>query len=328
MKYVNIATTAQFVRENRDMKIVFLDEYSVSNCSLEELKSLGEYTGYENTTSCEETISRCRGAEVVITNKVVIDELIMAQLPHLKLICVAATGMNNIDLEAAQDRAIEVRNAVGYSTHSVAEATLCSALSLLRQVTYYDRYFKSGEYSRSPRLFIFDRAIHQLHTKRWGIIGLGNIGREVARLASAFGCEVAYSSTSGVVRQEEYAHKNLDELLSWADVISIHSPLNNDTRNLIGHKELQAMNRHAILINVARGGIVVEEDLALALNQGEIAGAALDVFVNEPINDDSPLLSIENPDLLIASTHNAWATEESIAKLVDCVVQNIREVML
>ncbi len=327
MIYAHTATTAQFVKD-RDMKIVFLDEYSVSNCSLDELKSLGEYVGYHNTTSPADTISRCQGADVVISNKVVIDDEIMAQLPHLKLICVAATGMNNIDLEAARNRNIEVRNAVGYSTHSVAEATICSALSLLRQVAYFDRYFKSGEYAQSPRLFIFDRAIYQLHAKKWGIIGLGNIGREVARLASAFGCEVAYSSTSGVVRKEEYAHKSLDELLSWADVISIHSPLNDTTRGLIAHTEFTKMKRSAIVINVARGGIVSEGDLAKALNDGEIAGAASDVFVNEPINGDSELMSLNNPDTLLASTHNAWAAEESIAELVGCVVQNIREVML
>ncbi len=310
------------------MKIVFLDEYSISTCDLSELKSLGEYVGYETTTSREDTIARCQGADVVVTNKVVMDAEIISALPDLRLICVAATGMNNVDLDAARNRGVEVRNTVGYSTHSVAEATLASALGLMRQISFYDRYVKGGDYARSSQLFIFDRPIYQLHAKNWGIIGLGNIGREVARLASAFGCHVAYSSTSGVQRCEEYEHKSLRDLLSWADIISIHSPLNDKTRALIGAEELAQMRSSAIVINVARGGIIREEDLAQALNEGRIAGAALDVFENEPIEASSSLLRLNDPDRLLLSTHNAWAAEESIEALVACVVQNIREVMM
>ncbi len=310
------------------MKIVFLDEYSINGCDLSELKSLGEYVGYEITTSPEDVVSRCCGADVVITNKVIVDRDIMSQLPTLKLICVAATGMNNVDLDAARELGIEVRNAVGYSTHSVAEATLCSALSLFRQVAYYDQYFKSGDYSCSERLFIFDRSIYQLHSKRWGIVGLGNIGREVARLASAFGCEVAYCSTSGVVREEGYECTSLDELLAWADVISIHSPLNDSTRGLFSKDEFLRMKPTAIVVNVARGGIIDEEALVEALNSSQIAGAALDVFGREPIESESRLMTLNDPYRLIASTHNAWAAQESIAQLVACVVKNIRDVMV
>ncbi len=325
--HVHIVITVQFVKDKL-MKIVFLDEYSISTCDLSELRSLGEYIGYETTSTREETVHRCLGAEVVISNKVIMDEAVISQLPDLKLICVAATGMNNIDLNAAQNYGVEVRNAVGYSTYSVAEATLSGALALLRQVSYYDRYFKSGEYARSPRLFIFDRPIYQLHAKNWGVIGLGNIGREVARLASAFGCSVAYTSTSGVVREEPYEQMELKELLAWADVVSIHSPLNDQTRNLIGAKELAQMKSSAIVVNVARGGIIVEGDLAEALNKNIIAGAALDVFENEPIEPSSPLLRLNDPDRLLASTHNAWAAEESIETLVASIVKNIRKVML
>ncbi len=309
------------------MKIVFLDEYSVSMCDLSDLRSLGEYVGY-NTTSPDQTVDRCRGAEVVVTNKVVMDESVISQLQSLKLICVAATGMNNVDLDAAQRYGVEVRNAVGYSTHSVAEATLASALGLLRQISYYDRYVKSGEYSRSPRLFVFERPIYQLYAKNWGVIGLGNIGREVARLASAFGCRVAYASTSGVSRNEQYEQMTLEQLIRWADVISIHAPLNDNTRGLIGAEEFAQMKSSAIVINVARGGIIVEDDLATALDNETIAGAATDVYVNEPIEPSSKLLTLKNPDRLLASTHNAWAAEESIELLVASIVQNIRDVMM
>ncbi|MFR9603584.1 MAG: NAD(P)-dependent oxidoreductase [Rikenellaceae bacterium] len=309
------------------MKIVFLDEYSMSTCDLSALRALGQYVAYD-VTSPDQTVERCRGAEVVVTNKVVMDEAVISQLPSLKLICVAATGMNNVDLDAAQSHGVEVRNAVGYSTHSVAEATLASALGLLRQLSYYDRYVKSSEYSRSPRLFIFDRPMYQLHAKNWGVIGLGNIGREVARLASSFGCKVAYASTSGVERDEPYEQMTMEELLGWADVISIHSPLNESTRGLIGAAEFAQMKSSAIVINVARGGIIVEDDLAAALDNETIAGAATDVYVNEPIEPTSKLLTLKDPDRLLASTHNAWAAEESIELLVASIVQNIRDVMM
>ena len=164
------------------MKIVFLDEYSVCGRDLSSIKRWGDYTGYE-TTSPEEVLEKSKDAEIIISNKVVLNAETIASLPHLRLICVAATGMNNIDLNAAAEHGVEVRNAVGYSTYAVAETTLSSALALLREVTYHDNYFKSGAYSSSERIFNFDRPTAQLRGKRWGIIGMGNIGREVTRLA-------------------------------------------------------------------------------------------------------------------------------------------------
>ena len=228
--------------ENNTKKptIVFLDEYTLGGADLRRIKALGDYTGYENTTR-EEVIERCRTARVVITNKVVLDRETLRALPSLRLICVAATGMNNIDLEAAAELGIEVRNAAGYSTHSVAETTLGAAIALLRHSVYYDRYVKSGAYASSGRQFHFALANHQLHGSCWGIVGLGTIGHEVARLAEAFGCEVRYTSTSGVAREERYPALSLAELLSWADVVSIHCPLNARTRNLIGAPELEIM---------------------------------------------------------------------------------------
>ena len=305
------------------MKIVFLDEYSICGRNIDSIKSLGEYIGYETTTP-DQVVERCKEAEVVITNKVVIDAATMDSLPNLKLICVAATGMNNIDLNAAAERGIEVKNAVGYSTYAVAETTLCSALSLLREVTYYDNFFKSGKYAAAERIFNFDRPTAQLRGKRWGIIGLGNIGREVARLAEAFGCEVCYFSTSGVTRDEQYPALSLNELLSTSDIVSIHCPLTPRTYDLISDEELAQMKPSAILINVARGGIVNEAALAEALNNKLIRGAALDVFSAEPLRE-SPLYNLQDPYRLLASPHNAWSSVEAIDRLIDCIAGNIQE---
>lgn len=305
------------------MKIVFLDEYSVAGRDMSSIARFGDYVGY-NMTRPEEVIERCAGAEIVIANKVVLSAEVMRALPELKLICVAATGMNNVDLEAATALGIEVRNAVGYSTYSVAETTLCSALALLREVVYYDEYFHSGRYAKSDRPFNFDRPTSQIRGKKWGIIGLGNIGREVARLASAFGCEVSYTSTSGVVREEEYPALTLEELLAESDIVSIHAPLNAKTLNLLGEKELSLMKPSAIIINVARGGIVNEEALAAALDGGVIRGAALDVFSTEPLID-SPLYKIKERHKLLASPHNAWSSDDAIDRLIGCIAKNIEE---
>lgn len=278
--------------------IVFLDEYTLGGADLGRLQALGEYKGYARTTP-EELPDRCREADVIITNKVVLRRETLQSLPRLRLICVAATGTNNIDLEAAAELGIEVKNAAGYSTHSVAETTLGAAIALRRNIVYYDRYVKSGAYSAAGQQFHFALPTHQLYGSKWGIVGLGAIGREVARLAAAFGCEVCYTSTSGVVREEPYPALPLTELLGRSDIVSIHAPLNDRTRGLIGAPELSVMKRSALLINVARGGIVDEAALAEALDRGSIAGAALDVFSREPFAADSPLLGIREPDRLL-----------------------------
>ena len=303
-------------------KIVFLDEYSIAGRSLEKITSQGEYIAYENTAK-EQVVERLKGAEIAITNKVLIDGDTMRQLPDLKLICVAATGMNNVDLETAKELGIEVKNAVGYSTTSVAETTLASALALARNIVYFDEYFHDGRYSKADRAFCYDRFTFELRGKKWGIIGMGNIGREVARLASAFGCEVRYFSTSGVKREEAYPAMELNELLEWSDIVSVHSPLNERTRGLVGRNELQKMKPTSIIINVARGGIIDEAALAVALNSGWVAAAALDVFSVEPLRE-SPLYDIKDKYRLLASPHNAWSAAEAIDRLIDCVAENIR----
>ena len=303
-------------------KIVFLDEYSIAGRDLSSITSQGEYTAYENTRK-EEVVERLKGADVAITNKVLIDGEAMRQLPDLKLICVAATGMNNVDLEAAKELGIVVKNAVGYSTTSVAETTLASALALARNIVYFDEYFHDGRYSKADRAFCYDRFTFELRGKKWGIIGLGNIGREVARLATAFGCEVRYFSTSGTKREEAYPAVELKELLEWSDILSVHSPLNERTRGLVGRNELQLMKPTSLIINVARGGIIDEAALAEALDNGWVAAAALDVFSVEPLRE-SPLYNIKDRYRLLASPHNAWSAAEAIDRLIECVANNIR----
>lgn len=303
--------------------IVFLDEYSLGDADLSPIRALGRYTGYEHTAA-EQIVDRCREADVAIVNKVRLGRETLEALPRLRLVCIAATGMNNVDLEAAAACGIEVRNVQGYSTHSVAETTIGAALALLRHTLYYDRFVKSGAWSASQRQFHFGRPNRQLRGARWGIVGLGAIGRETARLAAAFGCEVRYTSTSGVARREEYPALPLAELLAWADVVSIHAPLNRATEGLIGAAELRRMKPTAVLINVARGGIVDETALAEALARGTIDGAALDVFVGEPLAADSPLLHLPDPDRLLASPHNAWSPHEAVGRLIEGVAHNIR----
>ena len=303
-------------------KIVFLDEYSVAGRDLQSIIREGEYIAYNNTTK-DQVVERLKDADIAITNKVLIDGEAMRQLPNLKLICVAATGMNNVDLETARELGIVVKNAVGYSTTSVAETTLASALALARNIVYFDEYYHDGRYAKADRAFCYDRLTFEIRGKKWGIIGLGNIGREVARLATAFGCEVRYFSTSGVKREEGYPSMELNELLEWSDIVSVHSPLNERTRGLVGESELQRMKPSSLIINVARGGIIDEAALAKALDNGWVAAAALDVFSVEPLRE-SPLYNIKDRYRLLASPHNAWSAAEAIDRLIECVAKNIR----
>jgi glycerate dehydrogenase len=305
------------------MKIVFLDAATLGDVSFKPFERLGEFVKFDSSTP-EEARERVKDADVLLINKVLVNKELIDAAPNLRLICIAATGVNNIDVAYAASKGIPVRNAVGYSTHTVAEATLGAILTLQRQVLYYDRYVKDGRYSASGRFVNFDRPTHRLWGKKWGIIGLGNIGRKVADLATAFGCEVAYYSTSGVARDEKYERKELNELLSWADIITVHCPLNAQTNNLIDKEQVALIKPNALIVNVARGGIVNEQAIADALNEERIAGAAFDVYPTEPMPLTSPLLSVKNPDTLLLSPHNGWSAVESIEDLVECVATNIK----
>lgn len=306
-------------------KIVILDAKTLGMIpNLEKLSDFGNVVSYE-TTSLKETISRVSGAEVIITNKVMIDKDVMKYCPQLKLICISATGMNNVDLEAARIRGIVVKNAVGYSSHSVAQHTIASILQLYNRLSYYDSYVKSGKYSRSDIFTHYGPPTTELHNKIFGIIGLGNIGNTVAKIASGFGSKVNYYSTSGKNVQKEYSRLSLNELLRLSDIISIHAPLNEKTRNLISYEQLSIMKSTAILVNAGRGGIVNELALAEAIDENQIGGACIDVFENEPINTDNPLFKVKYPEKLVLSPHNAWASIEARTKLIDIVCLNIEE---
>lgn len=305
------------------IKIVFLDAMTVGQTSLSAIEALGELVCYPTSTHAE-AMERVREAEVIITNKVVIDREVLDAAPSLRLICEAATGVNNIDLEAAASRGIPVRNVAGYSTESVAQLTFALLLHLVCGVAGHDSWIKDGSYSRSPIFTNVSNPYMELYGKTMGIVGMGTIGSRVAQIASAFGMKVVYFSTSGTAHCTDYPCLSLQELLSQSDVVSIHAPLNDRTRGLIGAEQLAMMKRTAYLINIGRGGIVSESDLAQALDREMIAGAGLDVFVHEPLPADNPLLHLDHPERLAMTPHIGWAGATSLERLVAGVAENIK----
>ena len=310
------------------MKIVFLDTKTVGDVpNLNELESLGDVTFYQ-TTSPNQTKERISDADIVITNKVVLNRELIESAKNLKLICVAATGMNNIDLEAAEEAGIPVKNVAGYAARSVAQSTFALILYLMQDIGFYDNYVKSGEYSKSDIFTNLDRPFHEIHGKRFGIIGLGSIGRQVAKIAEAFGAEVVYYSTSGRNIDQPYQRVDLDELLETSDIVSIHAPLNENTAGLIGYEQLKQMKSSAILVNTGRGGIVDEAALAWAIDEEEIAGAALDVFDTEPIKPDNQLLKIQNKNRLVMVPHITWSSIEARMELIEGIKENIEELLV
>jgi glycerate dehydrogenase len=307
------------------MKIVFLDVKTMGEIpNLKLLEKYGEVT-YFQTTLPEQTRERVQGAEVVVTNKVILNRDIIQEAKALKLICVAATGINNIDKEAAAERGIPVKNAVDYSTHSVAQLTFAVLLQLLNQVSYYDNYVKQGDYAQSDIFTHLARPFRELKGMRFGILGLGNIGRQVASIAQAFGAEVVYYSASGHSQDQPYQRLDLEPFLSTTDVISIHAPLTEKTADLINYERLQRLKPTAFLINVGRGGIVNEKDLAQSLNENLLAGAGIDVFTTEPIASDNPLLQVRQKEKLVLTPHIAWASLEARTLLMEKVGQNLQE---
>jgi glycerate dehydrogenase len=305
------------------LRIVFLDASTMGSTSLEGLHRFGEVILHP-TTAPGQTAGRVRDADIVITNKVMIDCQVLDAASRLRLICVAATGTNNVDLKAAKERGIPVKNAVGYSAASVTQHTFAMVLYLLEQLRFFDEYVKSGGYGRSPIFTHYGHEYWLLNGKQWGIIGLGTIGREVAKVATAFGAGVAYYSTSGRHDDPEYKRLELDELLRTSDVVSVHAPLHDRTKNLLGLDQLKRMKKTALLINVGRGGIVVERDLVQALNEEYLFAAGLDVLEKEPMEDNHPLLSVRRPERLLITPHIAWASKEARETLMDQVEENIR----
>ena len=304
------------------MKIVFLDASTLGSASLEPIRKCGELITYPTSTH-QQALGRVHDAEVIITNKVVIDEELLEAAPSLKLICEAATGVNNIDLEAAEKRGIPVRNVAGYSTDAVVQLTFALLLQLVCHTGKHDGWIKDGDYSRSPIFTDTSAPFMELSGKTMGIIGMGTIGQKVASIATAFGMKVIYFSTSGTSHCTDYPSVPLEELLTASDVVSIHAPLNERTRGLIGARELKMMKRTAYIINIGRGGIVGEAALADAISNGIIAGAGLDVFVKEPLPADNPLLHTSHPERLCLTPHIGWASAEAIGRLVAGIAENI-----
>ena len=308
------------------MRMVFLDAGTMGPVSLDPIAALGELTLYPTSTH-QESCRRVADADVILTNKAPVDDAIMASAPALKLICVSATGLNHIDLEAARRRGIAVRNVAGYSTESVVQITFMHILSLLCRPAFYDAEVKDFTYSRSGVANDVREPFHELCGKTMGIIGMGNIGQRVAQVAAAFGMKPVYYSTSGTSHCKEWPSLSLDDLMKCSDIVSIHCPLNERTRGLIGAHELALMKPSACLVNLGRGAVVDEIALAEAIDKGRIAGAALDVFSTEPLPEDHPLLHTSHPELLRFTPHIAWASHESLDRLVARMVDNIREVM-
>lgn len=308
------------------MKILMLDAMTLGDdIDLSQFKTLGEVYVYQQSTP-EEVIERleCHNPDVLVVNKIVLNEQVLSHAPNVKMIAETATGYNNIDVEYAKTRHIRVANVAGYSTQSVVQHTFALCFYLLEKLSYYDGYVKSGAYSKCPCFTHFGKVFPELAGKTWGIVGLGAIGREVAKVASAFGCRVVYYSASGRTYDTPYQQVSFDVLLAESDIISIHAPLNMKTKELFDYDALSKMKRSAVLLNLGRGPIVKDADLKRALEENLIAGAGLDVIKCEPIEADNPLLQIQDSTKLIITPHVAWATYEARTRLMNEVYENIK----
>lgn len=306
------------------MNIVFMEADTLGNdVSLEEFEHFGTVTRY-GLSDPAANADRVADADIIIVNKIPMNETTLSKAEHVRLICLTATGTNNVDFEYTNRRKIVVANVKGYSTQSVIQHTFALFFYLYEKLPYYDTFVKSGEYCKNDVFSHFDVRFHELSEKVWGIIGLGEIGRGVAAVASLFGCRIIYYSTSGENNNPDYRRVELNELLKEADVISVHAPLNDHTRDLIGATELTKMKPSAILLNLGRGPIVNQNALAEALKTNIIAGAGLDVLTSEPMEVGNPLLEIQDSTRLIITPHIAWATVEARQRCAGEVAENIR----
>lgn len=307
------------------MKIVFLDVKTIGeDIDLSGYNALGEVVKYGFSRD-EQVPERVRDADVIVLNKVQVNEKTIGQADNLKLVCVTATGTNNLDKEYLERRGIAWRNVAGYSTETVAQHTFAMLLYLLEKLRYYDEYVKGGRYVNDTVFTHFAEHFTEICGKRWGIIGLGNIGRRVAGIAKAFGAEVVYYSASGRPAQEGYTQVDFDTLLRTSDIISVHAPLNDCTEGLIDREAFRKMKRTCIFLNLGRGPIVKEQDLYEALVNDEIAAAGLDVLCQEPMTADNPLLKIKDSRRLYITPHIAWASVEARTKLMNIILNQIKE---
>ncbi len=304
------------------MKIVVLDGYAANpgDLSWDGMKALGECVIYERTAP-EQVLERAAGAEVVLTNKVVITAEHIAALPDLKYIGVLATGYNIVDVEAARNRGIVVTNIPAYSTDSVAQMVFAHILNICLQVQHYTEEVRDGRWTSSPDFCFWDTPLMELSGKKLGIVGLGHTGSATARIAIGFGMQVcAYTSKSHFQLIPEIKKMELDELFRECDIVSLHCPLNEQTRGMVNAARLKTMKPTAILINTGRGPLVNEQDLADALNNGTIYAAGVDVLSQEPPRADNPLLHARN---CFITPHIAWASGEARQRLMQIAVDNL-----
>lgn len=304
------------------MKIVFLDAGTMGTSSLAPIESQGELVAWPNSTP-EESVARVSDCDVLIVNKIKVNDRLLDAAPRLRLVCEAGTGINNIDVDACERRGVLVRNVAGYSTDSVVQETFMHILNLLGNGAYFDEVVKSGAYSRSGLFTDYSRPFIEMAGKTLGVIGLGAIGSKVARIGTAFGMNVVYYSTSDTSHSTEYPSVPLERLMRESDVISVHAPYNERTAGLVGEKELRMMKPKAIIVNMGRGGIVVEDALAKVIDEGVIGGAGLDVYSVEPIPADHPLLHTRHPERLSLTPHVAWASIEARERLIQSIADNI-----
>ncbi len=307
------------------MKIVFLDVKTIGeDIDLSGFDMLGEVVKYPFSTP-EEALARTEDADVIVLNKVEINEKSIGNAKNLKLVCVTATGTNNLDKEYLAERGIEWRNVAGYSTESVAQHTFALLFYLLEKMRYYDDYVKNETYIGDTTFTHFANVFHEISGKTWGIVGLGNIGRRVAGIAKLFGCRVIYYSTSGKNYNADYERVSFDDILAQSDILSVHAPLDENTKGLFDKKAFAKMKESSIFINVGRGPIVVEQDLADALESGQIAAAGVDVLAVEPMAESNPLRRIKNSEKLIITPHIAWASVEARTRLMKIIENQIKE---
>lgn len=305
------------------MKIVLLDVGTMGqDMEFSCIERLGECVKYNNTSPCE-VAERIQDADVVVVNKILLNEEVLQNAHNLKLICLFAIGYNNVDIDYCRKHNIRVRNVPGYCVESVCQHTFALLFMLIENMRYYDDFVKCGSYSKSGLANHLGRPFFEISGKKWGIIGMGAIGRAVADCASAFGAQVCYSSISGIARKEKYEHVDLNTLISECDIISIHAPLNEKTMHLIGEKELKMMKKSAFIVNVGRGAVIDETALAEAIDNGIIAGAALDVYSTEPPEEDSPVLSVKNKEKIVYTPHTAWSSVEARRRCIHMTADNI-----
>ncbi|KOO06101.1 D-2-hydroxyacid dehydrogenase [Vibrio hepatarius] len=302
--------------------VIFLDRATIpTHIELPHLPFEHQWVEYD-FTSPEQVVERLKDAHVAITNKVVLDQQVLSQLPDLKLIAVSATGFNNVDVEFCREHKIAVTNVQGYSTRSVPEHVIAMTYALKRNLFGYHQDIAKGEWQRNKQFCFFSHPITDVAGSTLGIVGSGALGQATATLAKAIGMQVIFAERKGAQPCRD-GFVPFEQVLKMSDVLTLHCPLNEQTHNLIGKQELAMMKPSAILINAGRGGLVDETALVAALRQGVIAGAGVDVFTQEPADINNPLLDAMDLPNLLLTPHVAWGSDSSIQSLVDILMDNV-----